>query len=125
MEGATLEATELLEALPDQLVDVLARLHEQPEGVAEVVLSTLRYGSRTTLAEAGVIERVPGEASEGAVVQLTSFGRRCIATCASARQLGQQDEQRAESALASAHAVWEQRQHDAADEAQPSSASAA
>jgi hypothetical protein len=124
MESATLDTVELLQALPDQLVDVLARLHEQPEGVAEAVLSTLRYGSRATLAEAEVIERVPGEASEGAVVQLTTFGRRFIATCARARELGQQDERRAEAALASAHAAWEQRHHDIEEDARQTSTSA-
>jgi hypothetical protein len=99
-------AEELLEALPDDLIYVLARLHGQPSDVIAVALSTLRYGSRTTLAEAEVIEGVPSNAEGGGQVTLTGFGKEVIAACASSHGPDAAEEQRAKKELANAHQEW-------------------
>ncbi len=76
--GGPIAPEELIEALPDELVQLLAALDGQPPAVVAIALSALRFGSRTTLTRAGVLVE-PG-AGRGAV--LTAFGERVADACA-------------------------------------------
>lgn len=96
----------ILDAFPDELVRGLARLHGQPDDVVTVALSTLRYGSRTTLANAGVIDGLASAPDKADQVVLTDYGRSVIAACAGAYERGADDEQRAKAELDRAREQW-------------------
>jgi hypothetical protein len=105
-QALTNRAEELLEALPDHLLKTLGRLHDQPSDVVDVVLSTLRYGSRTALAGAKVIDGLTSDAEKGEQVTLTELGHALIAVCARDHGPDSDDEQRAQGALDSARQAW-------------------
>jgi hypothetical protein len=74
--------------LTDELVDVLAVVDEAPPGLAEATIALLPYGSRTSLAVHGVIERMDGGSGEAVAIRITTEGRAVIAACARARRQG-------------------------------------
>lgn len=97
---------ELIEALPDELIEVLARLDAQPDAVVALALSTLRYGSRTTLAGAHVIKGVPTDAETGAQVTLTEYGREVVAFCGREHRPDPADKRSAQQELDQARVAW-------------------
>jgi len=96
-------ADEILEAFPEDLIRLLARLQGQPDDVVAIALSTLRYGSRTTLASAGVIDAAASTDDKPAFSRLTDFGRAVIAACG---RVHRPDEERAAVELAQAREQW-------------------
>lgn len=72
--------------LTDELVDRLAVLAGQPDGVAEVALSALRYGSLASLIAHGVIEPIDASGDEAGEIVITSYGRQLIDACAELRR---------------------------------------
>src|SRR4051812_10198536 len=72
--------------LTPELVDRLAALSGQSEGVAEVALSALAYGSLASLIAHEIIEEVDTAGDEGDEIVLTAHGRRIIDACAAKRR---------------------------------------
>jgi diacylglycerol O-acyltransferase len=69
--------------LTRELVERLARLSGQPEGVAEVALSAVPYGSLSSLIAHGIIAPVDDEKIDAAVeLVITPYGRQIIDACA-------------------------------------------
>ena len=78
----TESAVEVPSSLADHLIERLAALSGQPEGVAEVALSALRYGSLAALIAHRVIQPVDTEGDTADEIVLTSYGRELIDACA-------------------------------------------
>jgi diacylglycerol O-acyltransferase len=68
--------------LTPELVERLAALSGQPEGVAEVALSALRYGSLLSLAAHGIIELPSASRGEPEEITITARGLEMIDVCA-------------------------------------------
>jgi hypothetical protein len=68
--------------LASELVQRLAYLADLPDGAAEVVLSTVGYGSRCSLIEHDIIEPVQTAGDSGVVVKITENGWGIISACA-------------------------------------------
>ncbi len=68
--------------LTDKLVDRLAALSGQPDGVAEVALSALKYGSLLSLTAHGIIEPLGASREDPEEIVITAHGREMIDFCA-------------------------------------------
>jgi diacylglycerol O-acyltransferase len=84
--GASDSSARVPATLTDELVDRLAALADQPEGVAEVALSALRYGSLASLMAHGVIEPIDTSGDEAGEILITNYGRQLIEACAELRR---------------------------------------
>jgi hypothetical protein len=84
--GASDSSARVPATLTDELVDRLAALADQPEGVAEVALSALRYGSLASLMAHGVIEPIDTSGDEAGEIHITNNGRQLIEACAELRR---------------------------------------
>lgn len=71
--------------LTADLIDRLAVLGDQPEGVAEVALSALAYGSLASLAAHEIIADVDPETDAAHEIVITQYGRQVIDACARLR----------------------------------------
>jgi diacylglycerol O-acyltransferase len=71
--------------LTAELIHRLSQLAGQPDGVAEVALSTLRFGSLALLMAHGIIEPVDLTTDLGNRIVLTPYGRRVIEASAQLR----------------------------------------
>lgn len=104
-----LNVEELLEALPEELIHTLARLHDQPSDIVDITLSTLRYGSKTTLVQAEAIELAP-DSEGGEQIGLTDYGRQLIEVCASKHGPTDADTEDAKEELEHARQKWTAKQ---------------
>lgn len=85
------------------LGDILANVWDQPEGVAEVVLSVMSYGSLASLISHGVIEPVRTRGDALTEIVITPLGREIIRACAQLRVAeNDEDQQRTTSDESSA-----------------------
>jgi hypothetical protein len=105
--------TNIPSTLTAELIDRLGRLWGQPEGVAEVALSTLSYGSRASLRSHKLVEPVATKGDAAVEISITDVGWDIIQACAELR-CDRRDEERnereataAESRLRRAHLKWE------------------
>jgi hypothetical protein len=69
---------EALDGLPNDALHALAVLYNAPDGVAELTLVGLPYGSRSALKSYGAIETNASSAEEVAEVRVTPFGQQLI-----------------------------------------------
>ena len=98
--------------LTAELAGLLALLADQPDGVAEVALSALPYGSRASLISHDIIEPVPTTGDAPVEITLTDNGWRVIHEAAKLHRDPDRDEserREAEADLERAYADW---QHD-------------
>jgi len=107
--------TEVPVGLPERLVRTLASLADAPAGMAELVIASLGYGSRSALAAYGLIEPVPRRADEPAQIEITEAGRRVIDACAEQQPLSEDDLQQSTQALTRARERYEAQRRRSAD----------
>ncbi len=108
---AALRRSSIPASLPTDLVRVLALAHDQPPGVAETTLGSLRYGSLVALHTEGIIDGVPETPDGVCKTLITKKGWRIIE--AAAERYGPTEEEERES-----EAELEAARTDAAAEAQ-------
>lgn len=75
-------------ALTNALVDRLAALSGQEDGVAEIALSALDAGSLALLGRCHVIEAVDTSGDEAGEIVITAYGRQVIEACAVSQKDG-------------------------------------
>ena len=97
--------------LTPELRTRLAQLWDQPDGIAEVALSALPYGSRTSLVQHGIIRAIPTRGDAAAEIVITKHGWEVIREYAEAgsRQDDEHQRARAEAELRQAHEEWVSR----------------
>ena len=100
---------EVPSTLGRELVSRLAHLSGQPEGVAEVALSTVSYGSRASLVEHGVIQPIPTDGDDAVEVVLTDYGQELIDVCAAALRDEESEERQRREAEGKVRRAYEQR----------------
>jgi molybdenum-dependent DNA-binding transcriptional regulator ModE len=103
---------EVPSTLTRELVSRLAHLSGQPEGVAEVALSAVSYGSRASLIEHGVIEPIPTVGDDAVEVVITDYGRELIDACAAEQLSVEQRRREAEDELREAYESSIQRKEE-------------
>jgi hypothetical protein len=86
---------EVPRTLTAELVERLGQLADQPDGVAEVALSVLRYGSRASLISHKVIEPVATKGDAAIEIVVTEYGHALIQACAA--HIGNVEQQRREA----------------------------
>ena len=101
-----LERSNIPEELPDDVLEALALIDGEPEGVAERVIAALRFGSRGALESRGLIQPVQTSGPRAGEIVITDKGWRVIAACGAELDERPETEQEAQQEVDLAREAW-------------------